>query len=140
MRHADGGEMGELTVNVGRAPIIVARHQCVKGSDTVRVDRLHAAERGAHQDRRVVGVAHAGVALDTDVDTLFPIASARCFTYTNWGTYRGVGAPDVNIRVLDRLAGVDIHGLDGERHGDTRLAVGDVLADLLTENVYHVLD
>lgn len=51
-------------------------------------------------------------------------------------TYGGVGAPDVNVGVGDGLACLVVHNLDGKRHLDTPLAVGDVLADLLALDVY----
>ena len=60
-----------LTVDVRGASVVVPGHERVKGGNAISVRRLHAAERGAHQDRRVIGITHSGVALDTDVDTLF---------------------------------------------------------------------
>lgn len=59
-----------LTVDVGGAPVVVARHKGVKRRDTICVSRLHAAEGGSHQDRGIVGVAHARVPLNTNVDAL----------------------------------------------------------------------
>ncbi len=57
-------------MDVGGTALVMARHQRVKGGDAVVVRRLDATKRRPLQDRRVVGVAHSGVALDTDIHAL----------------------------------------------------------------------
>jgi hypothetical protein len=58
------------TVDVGGAPVVVAGEESVEGGNAVAIGRLDATEGGAVEDGGIIGVAHAGVALDTDVDTL----------------------------------------------------------------------
>lgn len=58
------------TVDVGCPSFVVAREERVERGNAVLVGRLHAAQGRALQDGRVVGVAHARVALDADVDAL----------------------------------------------------------------------
>lgn len=50
-------------------------------------------------------------------------------------THSRVAAPDVNIRIRDRLARVVIHNLDGQGQGDAGLAIRNFLPDLLTLDV-----
>ena len=102
------------------------------------VSGLDAAEGGALQHARVVGVAHAGVALDTDVDAL----SRPCKPlFTPYGgicaaeAYRRVGAPNIDVRVRHRSAGLVVDDLDGQRKLDACLALRVVLADLLALHV-----
>jgi hypothetical protein len=81
-----GGKMREnLTVDVGGASVVVAREERVERCHAVVVGRLHAAERGALKDRRVLGVAHAGVALHANVDALRPVSSPLDYR-GRWGS------------------------------------------------------
>lgn len=50
--------------------------------------------------------------------------------------YGRVRAPNVDIGVVDRLAGLVVDHLDSQGQGDARLVVGDVLADLLSFDVF----
>jgi hypothetical protein len=54
-------------------------------------------------------------------------------------TYGRVGAPDVNIGILDRRASLVVNDLDGQGHLDTLLALRIVLADLLALHVERAL-
>lgn len=50
-------------------------------------------------------------------------------------TYGGVAAPEVNPRIGDGIAGVDVDDLDREAHVDSRLTIRDVPADLLATDI-----
>jgi hypothetical protein len=62
-------------VDVGGTAVVVTRQQRVEGGNAVVVGRLNTTERGALEHAGVVGVAHAGVALNTNVDALGCIVS-----------------------------------------------------------------
>lgn len=64
-------------MNVGGTPVVVSGEERVERGNAVRVSRLHAAEGGALEDRGIVGVAHAGVALHADVNALRLLASGK---------------------------------------------------------------
>jgi hypothetical protein len=53
-------------------------------------------------------------------------------------THGRVGAPNVDVGIGDRLAGLVVDDLDGQRQGDTLLAAGNVLPDLLAKNVWGI--
>jgi len=50
-------------------------------------------------------------------------------------TYSGIRAPNVEIRLGNRLASIDINDLNGKGHLKTGLAFSDVFSDLLAKNV-----
>lgn len=104
-------------MNVGSTPIVVTGEGRIERRNAVAVCWLHAAERGSLEDGGILGVTHAGVALNADVDT------------------GRVGAPDVDVGVRHDLAGLVVDNLDGKSHLDTLFAVGDILADLFALDV-----
>lgn len=119
-------------MNVGGTPLVAARNDGVKDGQTVGVGGLHAAESPELEDGRVLGVAHAGVALDAGVDALEESATAD---QGGRPSHRRVGAPDIDIGVGHDLAGLVVDDLDGQGHLDAGLALGDVLADFLATDV-----
>jgi hypothetical protein len=122
-------------VDVGGTSVVVAREEGVERGDAVVVGGLHPAERRALQNRRVVGVAHAGVALHADIDALHqsvtPVGTQKATA-----THRRVGTPYVNIGVGHRLAALVVDHLDGQRQGDTALVIRNVLPDLLSLHIW----
>jgi len=58
------------TVDVGGPSLVAAWEETVEEGDAVGVGRLDAAHGGSLEHGGVVGVAHAGVALDTHVHAL----------------------------------------------------------------------
>ena len=122
-------------MDVGRAALIAARKDGVKDGQTVGIGGLHAAESAELEDRRVLGVAHAGIALDAGVDALQELATSDQW---NRPSHRCVGAPDVDIGVGNDLAGLVVDDLDGQRHLDAGIALGEILADLLATDVWKV--
>ena len=121
-------------MNVGGAALVVAGEERVKRGDAVVIGRLHAAESGALEDGRIVRVAHAGVALDADVDALCLSALPGIERETRI-THSRVRAPDVNVGVGNRLACLVVNHLDGQRQLDALLAAGNVLPDFLSLDI-----
>lgn len=58
------------TVDVGCASLVVSGEERVERCYAVVIGGLHTTEGGTLQDRSIVGVAHAGVALHADIYAL----------------------------------------------------------------------
>jgi hypothetical protein len=105
------GSLGSVLVNddvqVSSAASIVARELGGELDNTISVRLLEATESSVVQVAGVCAVTvHVG--FDTGVDT------------------SGVGAPDIEISVGERLAGGDIDELGLKDHIDTGLLVTDI--------------
>lgn len=109
--------VGLHTMNVSCASSVVTRKGGVKLQNTVLVAKLDAAEHG------VVDVARIGsVAVATS-------------NYTTVHT-SAVAMPGLKGNLRDRLTGPGVNDLNIESQGYTRVAISDVLADVLAGNPY----
>lgn len=133
VRNKSDARTKELTVDMGRAALVATRQHGVKDGQPVGIGGLHAAESPELEDRRVIRVAHARVALDASIDTLQESATPQ---QSSRSSYRRVGAPDIDIGVGNHLAGLVVDDLDGQSHFDTGHTLGEVLADLLATDVW----
>lgn len=111
-----GGVLMDNDVQVGSTTSVVAGELGGEGNDTIGVRLLETAESSVVQVRGVGAVAvHVG--LHTGV-------------YTS-----GIGAPDVEVRISERLAGGDINKLGLEDNIHTRLIVADIGANIFSEDI-----
>jgi hypothetical protein len=51
-------------------------------------------------------------------------------------TYSTIRLPDINIRIDERFAGIDVRDFHSQGQGDSNLAIGDGLANRWIGEVY----
>lgn len=125
-------------MNVVRASLVVSRYDGVEDGDAVLVGHLDTAERRCIDNGLIGGVAVAGVEENAAVDTLQSVSnlSMQGFPEDRVLTYSRVAAPEVDGRLRNGLARLDVDDLDVNRHLDTAFAIRHVTADLLATDVY----
>lgn len=102
-------------MNVDSAASIVAWHYGIERENAIAVTELDASESSIVRSVRVVGVTVA-TSTNTTVDA------------------SGVAVPSLESDVANRLAGSGVNELDVEGQRDTRLVIGDVLANKLARD------
>jgi len=114
----------------------VPREERLEEGDAVGVGLLDAAEVG-RVDVGGVGDAVAGGG-DARVDAC-GVAVWRGgvrWVRFGWGGEGGGLTPDLEVDVLEGLAGGDVEDLEVEGEGDARLLLDNVLTDILARDVY----
>jgi len=104
-------------MDVGGTSSVVAREGCIELQDSVLIGELDATEHGVVDVASISSVAVAtsnNAAIDTSA----------------------VAVPRLECNLWDWFAGRGVDDLDVERQGHTRVAVSDVLADILAGDPY----
>lgn len=110
-------EQSRLTVNVGGASSVVTRERCIELQDSILVGELDTTVHGVVD---VAGIGRVAVA-----------------TSNNATVHAGtVAVPSLEGNLWDGLAGCGVDDLDVKCQRYTRVAVSDVLADILARDPY----